>query len=83
MIQASAVRQIRDPSKGWLVCLGWVQSGNVQTVEICCCCLQLATRGLRCWCGSAPVSIVEVLDWRAEGWLLLLCKILDHQRADL
>ena len=62
MIQASSARQIRDPSEDWLACLGWVQSGDVQTAEVCCLHLAAATRGLRCWCGSAPYAIVKVLD---------------------
>jgi len=62
MIQATTPRQIRDPSEGWLACLGWVQSGDVQTAEVCCRRLQLQPWGLCCWCGSAPYVVVKVLN---------------------
>ena len=83
MIQTSTDRQIKDPSDGWLVCLGWVQSGDRQTACVCCLHLAAVARELCCWCGSAPSAVVKVLNDGAEGMPLLLCKILDHQGPDL
>ncbi len=62
MIQATTPGRSETRLEGWLACIGWVQSGDVQTAEACCLYLAAATRGLCCWCGSAPYAIVKVLD---------------------
>jgi hypothetical protein len=82
MIQATTTRQIRDPSEGWLACIGWVQSGDVQTAEACCLYLAAATRGLCCWCGSAPYAVFKVQKEREplRSFLLLSYMIVDFDR---
>ena len=82
MIQTSADRQARDSSEGCSFVLSESSPATCKPLRSAVAACSLQPVGRAAGADLLPMQLSR-FGAGAEDWLLLLCKILDHQGADL